>query len=262
MEGDKRGMEQEEKDMELVSDYLYHRLGDEERLAFEARMAVDEEFRSFYEEIRLMIRGIGSYGRRENLRKVELLESELSAGAPARVRSLKSAKRYYWLAAAAVAVIAVSSVLLTGPGQPDTQSLFENYYEPYPNVFEPTRRGEPTESEVSRRKKAFIAYDNARYGEAAQLFEGLIVDSDKINQDIVSLYLGNCYIELGRTADAIDIFEKIEKESVMRDQAHWYLAMAWIKEGQIDKARKVLEELEKSGGSYSEKSGEILNKIN
>ena len=115
MEGDKRGMEQEEKDMELVSDYLYHRLGDEERLAFEARMAVDEEFRSFYEEIRLMIRGIGSYGRRENLRKVELLESELSAGAPARVRSLKSAKRYYWLAAAAVAVIAVSSVLLTGP---------------------------------------------------------------------------------------------------------------------------------------------------
>ena len=254
-------MGQEERDLELVSDYLYDRLNDMERLAFERRLREDESFKVFYEEIKLMIKGIGSYGRRENLQKVQLLEEVLSKGSEDLPRS-GSRKLFYWMAAAVFALVVVSSVFLLQPSRPSALALFESYYDPYPNVFEPIERG-AEEEHPSLKKKAFIAYENSRFNEASGFFETLLSTTDETGRDIALLYLGICYIELGQELEALDCLGKIGEKGVLHNQGQWYMALVFMKRNETDNAKMILEELEKTGESYySGRAQEILDQLN
>ena len=259
MEEGKSNMKGEERDLELVSDYLYDRLNDMERAAVEQRLQEDGDFRVFYEEIKLMIQGIGSYSRRENLEKVQVLEEELSKGTGGS-RS-KSRKLFYWVAAAVFVLAITSSIFLLQPSRLGASALFENYYEPYPNVFEPIERSEE-EMPLDVEKRAYVAYESGEYDRAAELFEDMLAGKEVTEPDIVLLYLGISYIELGQAGKARNTLKKIGIKSIMRDQARWYLSLVLLKESEKDRARVVLEELKRSGESYySGRAAEILNQF-
>jgi tetratricopeptide (TPR) repeat protein len=134
--------------------------------------------------------------------------------------------------------------------------LYTTYFEPYPNLFEPIVRGQQGEDP---RALAFAAYSAGDYAEARIQFHKLLVIKKEAD---VLLLLGNANLILGHDGEAENNFLTILKEfSELHSQAKWYLAMCYLKRGELEKAKIVLKELERPDASYSEKSADLLNQI-
>lgn len=169
-------------------------------------------------------------------------------------------KNAFWLAAAAVAgLVVVSAVFLFRSTPPDPVALYEGYYQPYPNVFDPTVRGDA--DTVSLTRKAFQAYNAEDYTTAATCFRELMATGDEIEKDNARLYLGNCYLSLDSAAAARDILTEIDEQSHVANQAKWYLALAYLKLRDPERAREVLIELKDQPNSYQHKANQLLQEI-
>jgi predicted Zn-dependent protease len=166
----------------------------------------------------------------------------------------------FWLAAAAVSLLIVSGIFLFRSVNPDPKGLYEAYYQPYPNVFDPAVRGDEKDT-LSLLGKAFRQYEEGNYTKAAEYFkEGLITDN-KIEKDIALLYLGNCYLAQNFDDEAKETLLQIDEQSHVADQGKWYLALAYLKLEHTDLAREKLKELSDHQNSYQDKAKELLQEI-
>ena len=151
-------------------------------------------------------------------------------------------------------LIAITFLL---PGQQSTDELFASYFTPYPNVFEPTVRGNDV---ATVRTQAFQAYERKDYQTAALGFEALL--SVKEDPGIL-LLLGNSNLMLGKAKEAQENFVTlINKYDDLDLQAKWFLSLSYLKSGDKENARKILEELGETEISYASKAKELLEKVN
>ncbi|MBT1687601.1 tetratricopeptide repeat protein [Dawidia soli] len=266
----------EELEFEWIENYHKGRLSLDERQAFLEREQADAAFAGKVRSYREIMDGIAYYGKQqpfaETIRGWEQeiktqAETDGLAAHPATTAQSTAGKKiiplyrtYVYWAAAAVLMLIVSSVLLLRPTPADTRALYETYYRPYPDVFNPSVRGEPGTTTASAREKASAAYRAGRYPEALQLFRSLS-GADRQEQDNIRLYLGNCYLALDSLDAAAKAFLSIGGDSHIASQAKWYLAMTYLKAGTADRAKSVLHTLADEGGSYADRAREILQKI-
>jgi tetratricopeptide (TPR) repeat protein len=152
-------------------------------------------------------------------------------------------------------------VLLLQPQAPNTLALYETYYKPYPNVFDPSVRGDEHNEVATIRQKAFLAYQAGHYAAAADYFKRLEPAESKLEQDNIRLYLGNCYLAMDSLDAAIRTLAQIDAGSHVASQATWYLAMAYLKAGTPDRAREVLQILAAEDGSYADRAHAILKQL-
>ena len=186
--------EEEENDIAYIKRYLDKALPQEEVIRFEERLERDHAFHSLFEEMVLMIQGIRAFSRKENLDKLKALEGSMSQKKSRGLMKNISLSRSlrYWAAAAVFALLAITAVVVMQLSVKDVNELYAQNYQPFPNVFAPTVRGEATPTSLY--KKAFLAYDNSNYEEAAILFKQLLNESEdsiKGRADIIHFYLGN-----------------------------------------------------------------------
>ncbi|MGB0864086.1 MAG: tetratricopeptide repeat protein [Saprospiraceae bacterium] len=156
----------------------------------------------------------------------------------------------------AIILITISLWWLNSKSKTQTpEQLFAAYYEPYP-AGEITR-GNDTE-------EAYISYYNSgKYDKAASFLEELV--SQFPDEDKYQIALGNSYLNVNpsKTVEAIRIFEKVTtKETVYQSTAKWYLAIAYLKNNDKEKALPLLENLAKENrGKYPQLAKSILEKI-
>ena len=76
-------------------------------------------------------------------------------------------------------------------------------------------------------------------------------------------YLGLNALQLHYYKQAIDEFTKVEQDTVSPFALHarWYLAMAYLKEGNIKSARYFLQKLTDEDNMYSYRARKILKKL-
>lgn len=164
----------------------------------------------------------------------------------------------YWKPVAAAATIVMAIALFSVLSRSESpEQLFAHYFEPYPNVFEPTQRG--VDAKLDKRATAFAMYEQKNYAEAATLFSQLL--SEKQEPELL-LLLGNANMVLNRDTEAKNNFLTLIRDyDVLDKQAKWFLSLCYLKSGDSEKAKLIWEELGDPKITYSEKAKNLLKKV-
>lgn len=166
--------------------------------------------------------------------------------------------RFQWLKYAAVAL------LLLLPGYfiynrlniINKDALFDYYFTPYEDVLT-TRAGELPPGVIT---EGMVQYNDGNYRAAAVHFDEILrADPD---HRLVRLYAGISYLQMDSTTKAAGYFSYMANEHGMfQEQALWYLALTYLKSGNVPGCTRVLTELAKQNGPYRARARELLNII-
>lgn len=248
-------MKPTENDINLVERYFDAELSAEELSHFNSRVEKDEAFKALFHREKIIIGAIRNQGLLDNLQYLKSIEEKIQ-GNQSHPSGFGAKKNWYYYAAAAVVAMLIAITFLL-PGQQSTDELFASYFTPYPNVFEPTVRGNDV---ATVRTQAFQAYERKDYQTAVLGFEALL--SVKEDPGIL-LLLGNSNLMLGNAKEAQENFVTlINKYDDLDLQAKWFLSLSYLKSGDKENARKILEELGETEISYASKAKELLEKVN
>ena len=136
-----------------------------------------------------------------------------------------------------------------------TDKLFEDSFKAYPNQFSVMGS-----AEKNLFTEGLQHYDKQEYEEAVASFGK--IDSDNEYAVPSQLYLGISLLALNQSAEAINTLEKlIKKETAYSDAARWYLALAYLKNGDEENASLLLEDIVKVKGFQSQQAETLLEKI-
>ncbi|HEV8514023.1 MAG TPA: tetratricopeptide repeat protein, partial [Cyclobacteriaceae bacterium] len=138
---------------------------------------------------------------------------------------------------------------------PINEKLYTAYFEPFDSPGSGLTRGT---NEVTLKTQAYEAYDNGNYKVAAQLFEQIVSEKEDA---IAQLCLGNTYLAQNDLAKAEKVFtEMLTKQSELITQVKWYLALTYLKENKMERAKATLWEISKSS-TYGEKAQKLLKEL-
>lgn len=234
---------------ELIEGYFSGQLSNEEFLELKTLLEEDAEFRAdFHHQLEIQ----------------QTIAKEKSAYLKDRFKELdkKTAPKSKWYRYAAV----VAAIIGLGIGyiflntQPNYQDLYVQNFEVYPNVVAPTLRGE-LNAEEDKIKSAFALYDQKNYIEAAEKFGELYNDSQ---EDYAYFYQGVSLMAGGETKKAVLNLEDHQWTAPEKYQtnAHWYLALGYLKLEQKERAILYLEKVANSGAPLANQAEKILKKLN
>ncbi|MCB9297297.1 MAG: hypothetical protein H6559_29850 [Lewinellaceae bacterium] len=125
--------------------------------------------------------------------------------------------------------------------------LFAQYFQPYKDeTLEPSVRGneEPSASDQFQQ-----LYWDGRYREALAQFENLPLVA-KSNDNWLFIQ-AECLLATGKAAAAVPLYEAIlaNGRSRFMPEASWHLALAWLKSGSLEKAKRQLAVVAGDAGS-------------
>ncbi|MCX6328304.1 MAG: hypothetical protein NTZ85_02155 [Bacteroidia bacterium] len=164
--------------------------------------------------------------------------------------------RYAIPAAAAVlgAILLVKSLLPSY--EPD--KLFAKYYEPMSAISPVTRSANA--GEMENYTSAIESYNDKNFQAAATGFSDALLQ-DPLNTSC-HFFMGITQIALGNYDQAEDILEGvISSQGEYVKEARWYLGLAYIKTGNIEKASGCFDILAQSPGFYSDRAEKILRRL-
>jgi hypothetical protein len=245
-------------DIELIERYFDNSLNEFEVIQLKNRLGSEPELKSFFDQERLLINTIRFKAAQNDLRFLKDLETSLTLSSRSHIR-----KNWYYYAAAACITILVAAGFFAPSSVQTSQDLYASYFEPYPNVFEPTMRGSGSlirRPALNLRAEAFQAYEEGNYEKAAGLFSALLQEKKEPG---ILLLLGNTNLALNKTTEAKQNFnDLINNFDDLDIQAKWFLSLCFLKEGNTQQARQLLEELGSTEISYAKKAKELLKEVN
>ena len=215
---------------EYIEAYINGELSQAENEAFEKQINSDPRIKSEVAQFRYILKGL------EQLRQKELLKKDfakwdaiIDANKKKKVIPLK------WFYAAAASVLLVVCFSIFQKANSDGKQLFASYYEAYPNVVTPITRS--TDANLNDTEKLMYLYEAGDYAAAIPLMEA------HHNTAQWDFYLGISYLAEKQTNKAIDRFLNIDKNSDFYSQAKWYLALSYVKKGEMEEANTLLKEI-------------------
>lgn len=230
---------------ELIEKYFAKSLSNEEKSLFDQLMQSNDTFREqvvYEEEVQ---RAITLNERQALKKKLQSFE-------------IKKPKRNYtiWYAAASFAVM-LGIGFWTFSNDVDTNAVYEEYYQSYPNVVAPTVRGE---NSTDIKSEAFYSYDSGDYTKALTLFSKLY-DTEK--EDYSLFYKSMSLMELKRFDEALSSFEQfdLQKNNGFTPYVKWYKALTLIKLEQEEKALVLLQELANSTNPMQKMAKELVAEL-
>jgi tetratricopeptide (TPR) repeat protein len=124
-------------------------------------------------------------------------------------------------------------------------------------VVAPTVRGENSEDIKS---EAFYEYDNGNYEKSLVLFSK-IYETDK--DDYALFYKALSQMELQKTTEAIATFKQFDlgKNNAFTPFVKWYLALAYLKEKQQNKAIPLLKSLTENENPQEDQAQKLLEDL-
>jgi hypothetical protein len=239
-----------DKDL-LIEKYFEKLLSEEEKLLFESYLANDEDFKKTFEFEKNIKNSLHFLER-------DALKNRLKSFEEKPQSKTVSLKKWYWMSAGA-AVMAIGLFLwLSFENQANSQELYLSYYQSYPNVVSPVVRGKNTQDEKT---KAFEIYEQEKYKEASTLFRQLY---EKTKAEYALFYESQCYFALDDTKQGIELLENAtftDEKYPFRTQQQWYLALGYLKLGQVEKAKKYLQVLINYNNIQKQKAEELLKSL-
>jgi tetratricopeptide (TPR) repeat protein len=266
-------MKENTYDIELIEKFLDGKMTVEEKLLFEEKQAQNEEFKNLLTDMDLLLEGVklsaSKTSKEDKLERLKFfndildMEAHLSASEDkaeeAKVGKTKMIPFYQkpWVlaVAASVALLITVSAIWMQTRSPQHERLYAIYFQPFDSPGSGLTRGS---SEETLKTKAYDAYDNGRYDEAITLFNQIL---QNVDDPISHLCLGNAQLEAGQFAPAEKTFNHMLAEhSDLVTQAKWYLALTYLKQAKMERAKATLWEISKSS-TYGEKANKLLKEL-
>lgn len=163
----------------------------------------------------------------------------------------------YAYSIAAVFILALFSALYMLLKKPSADALYAEYFSPYPNMV-PLVRGESSPGQL---ELAMVEYESKNYRETIRILQNLL-ETDPQN-DFARFYAGISFLCLNEPQVAIIHLHKVADKSdgEITNQAKWFIALAYLKDHNIQVAESYLKLLTAKEGTYSTKSAELLNRL-
>ncbi len=246
---------------EKIELYINGQLPQEEQTAFEQEINTSQELADevrLFKELKNAIFEPGAEQIKSELKslyaqnKIEGQPVNTSKNTGGKQIFLKTKQFYY--VAASLLLIAINAVLVLNNNNNSytDADAFVAYYTPYEYLAH-----ERTEdSNVNPLHHAIKNYEKGAYKEAIATLEG---EQNKERNSLIYYYKGLSYLAMGESSQAIDEFNKcIQFDSTLfTEPAMWYMALAYIKEHNREKASSILTKLAQSEGRYSQKADEL-----
>lgn len=255
---------------EIIEQYLLGKLNPELLEEFKQKLAADDQFKAEVALEQALFRNLQVAGRKQQRLKLEAFHQELVRPAlkvepeerqeeeekPARGKVIQfPVKRFGWMAAASIAMIIGTTLILN----PFSGNRVSPEFTPYPG-------GEITRGDGERestKAQAFAAYQEKNYPESIALFNA-VPEAEK--DEMTLFFLGNAYLFAERPQEAIDTFKRyLLQYEEFALEAKWYLGLAYLKVGDEAAAKQQLEQVASAPGpqaaEYREKAQELLNQL-
>lgn len=230
---------------ERIEAYVLDRMGADERLAFEQRMATDHALRA---EVEL---------ERENILAIELGGME---------RLLKAAREEQpeqrneggglstWLKYAAVVAVLLGGTLWFTLRPNANERLFAAHFRPDPGL--PVVMG-ATDGHAFH--DAMVAYKLGDHDEAIGKFTALLKEDPA--SDTLRFYIGCAELNAGRAERALPMLQAVadQERSVFARKARWYAFLALVRSGDRNAAAAVRFEVDDPNGA---KARAVLSELN
>ncbi|MEJ0029127.1 MAG: hypothetical protein WDO15_01580 [Bacteroidota bacterium] len=104
------------------------------------------------------------------------------------------------------------------------------------------------------------AYNQKDYKKASDvLYRYVNANPSDLN---AQFYLGISSIEAGKAGEGIRYLDNvIEARGMLVEQAQWYLALAYLKEGDLTSCQRELKEIDVQGHDYRERAERLLEDL-
>lgn len=228
-----------------IQAYFNHQLSQEERIAFEKSLGKDKDLRESFEEYQAVYNAF-KINDAERL-KARLLAHEKGTTSK-KVFNFKPF--FYAIAASFLILIGVSFYFNFFQ-----QDLYGQYFETYPNVYQPVVRGSADES-----TKAFMYYENQDFESAQKAFENLLKEEDNPN---VRFYYALALLNDDKVEAAVSEFKLLEGiEFEFQAEVLWYNALSLIKLDRLKEAKVLLQIIKTKAYSFNkDKVDKLLEKL-
>ena len=245
-------MDNMEKYYDQMDDYLKGNLSGQALELFEYHLQNNPKFAEDLIIHKNILRGIANQAELDFKKDLDLIHNE--------VIQPKGKNRKLWPAIA----IAASFALLIGFGmwylsdRPDApKQLFVEFYQPA-NISLITRNG-TVDAQLAKAEKFY------KEGDYAAALPAFLQKTEKDTNDVrLLMAVGICYLELGEHEKGVGQFAQIfnSKDPFFSDLAKWYTAMAYLKKGEPEKAKGLLQTFANNPGADKNKeASEILKRL-
>lgn len=248
-------------DEALINGYFKDTLSEDQRAEFNSLLQTDSEFAADFE----FERELQSALKKEERQKIKSLFSNLDSETVADTEDsgpneteTKVISIRPWLVAASVILLLGLGSWLVFFNNPDlnTNRLYAANFAPYENVVHPIERGEQLEDLKTR---AFTAYEDAEHSLALELFKELQVQQ---NDPYIAFYEAIVLMQLEKQEEAVQLLEGyIENNGQLKDRATWYLALAYLKLGDVAESKTQLGKLVEMGSFKKKAAQELLSEL-
>ncbi|MDN5210827.1 hypothetical protein QQ020_02170 [Fulvivirgaceae bacterium BMA12] len=243
-------MEASEDYTTLFDQYLRGELDKAKVIEFENRLETDEHFLQQFNLHKETLEGIDQHFDEMLKSKLKVIEQEISHP------TATSRPWVWWAIAAAVTLLLVSTFLLYAPRE-SIDDTFQAFYEPYPNIVNPSSRSLHSQSESWS-----VAYDARDYAFAMLAIEKeLLLSPDSVD---LLFYHGQAAMATNQLSKASGQLQVVLNRDSSRytGPAIWYLSLIEFKQGRNEATKKYLDRLISGHSDYEDKAKELYAIIN
>ncbi len=246
-----------ENKFDLIEKYLMNDMSVGEIKNFEKQLSEDPDLRKEF----LLRKRINEAISEDDI--IELRESLTKITSNKNRNSLiyYIERRRKLLAIAATIIILISlSVSFLFPFRQSSDQLLKSYYNTYPALAN-VRSLESNEESEELLKTSFELYEEYNYKKASETFiKVLIIDEDNV---VAQFYLALCELENNNFTDSEEYLSDLiqKKDHLFWEQAHWYLAMLYLKLENKEKAKSIFDKIIDEEMVYKSKAKRILRKL-
>ncbi|MFK8102011.1 MAG: tol-pal system YbgF family protein [Saprospiraceae bacterium] len=235
-----------------IDDYLLGRMKKNEVQAFKNKMSKHQDFAQLVQERQVALKYVEQLGDLDLRDRVKKIHQEAIKNLPPE-QSFQIIPLLKY--AAAIALIVIGGMWFLQK-ELSAIEVYQQYYEAYALNF--GARGSADEDVLEAGGRY---YSNQAYENALAQFNAipLAKSSAKIN-----FAKGISFLETNQFTNANAIFQQLidQKDPIYEDQARWYLAMSYCKEGKIKEAKALFQIIATKPNSFKQKEAiAILKKI-
>ena len=231
-------------DRELIHKFLNNTLSMDEKKAFALRQQ-NAQFSDLLAEIIVQQKG-----RTE-------LKHKLKAIGQQKHKTIRIRKNIIRFSVASSAVAAILIIALFPFKVEDASDLFEDHFEPFPNVY--LTKGE-SETKSPLLEEAIQFYDAEAYDEAVLKFKKL---NENELKSYVRLYYGISLLAVDDIETSKQTLNHLDANDPAYAEGQWYLGLAYLKQDSTNKAKQTLKNaMHLFGKTKQERIKKLTTKIN
>ncbi|GJM28252.1 MAG: hypothetical protein DHS20C17_08870 [Cyclobacteriaceae bacterium] len=231
-----------------IRNYLDGSMSPNEKLSFEEKLSGDEQLAQEVADLKALEDGLHATG-------AKMLSSEMKQW-EAGLNTENHGWMQYFAAAAVVALILMPVIYFVTAQRPTSEELFLANYQPYEEMI--TQRGASDDSLHVYLIDGLEAYNSGAYKKCSELLGSYL----KMYPDEhrVALYLAIAQLEINQKSLAASNFQRAQQDPVVRQQAQWYQALAYLKFSETTSAIEILKTISNTKGHYRQQEAKRLLK--